>query len=181
LKTPAFRSDLPDKEAGLTLISRSSYRSKTGAFIRYSVKKMADERVVLRMLDGKTIKGYLKDFTELSDLISLVEDGTGKTLTLPIRSLKAIFFVKSFEGNPDYREKKHYRGLHRKKRRIYVRFKDRETLLGYVEGNIPWEKGFFLSGNTSGKKGFFMIPADEESNNRRIFVVASAVDDVTLA
>jgi hypothetical protein len=141
---------------------------------------MADDRVVLRMLDGSTIKGYLKDFADVSELITIVEEGTGKTLTLPTSSLKAIFFVKSFEGNPSYREKKQYRVLPRKKRRIYVRFKDRETLLGYVEGEIPWEKGFFLSGNTSGKKGFFMIPADEGSNNRKIFVVASAVDDVTL-
>lgn len=141
---------------------------------------MTEERVVVRMLDGSTIKGYLEDFTEASDPITVKVQSSGQVQTIPINDVKAIFFVKSFEGNPDYKEKKYYRPLPEKKRRIYVKFKDRETMLGYIEGELPWDKGFFLSSDTKDKKGFFMRPSDEGSNNRLIFVVASSVEDVAL-
>ena len=141
---------------------------------------MENNRVVIRVLDGRTVKGYLKEFSETSETVTMKEYESGKTVTIPVSSLKAIFFVKSFEGKPDYREKKRYSTKSRKGKRVYVKFKDSETLLGYLEGDIPWEKGFFISSRSDEKKGFFMIPADEESNNIKIFVIASSVSDVTL-
>ncbi len=136
------------------------------------------EKVVLRLVNSEIIKGYIKDFSECSDETEVEDPATGKVLSVKMESLKAIFFVKSFDGDPAYRESKRYGRMPEKKKRVYVRFKDRESLLGYIEGDIPWKKGFFLSKTSDGKKGFFLIPTDGESNNKRVFVVASSIEDI---
>jgi len=51
-------------------------------------------------------------------------------------------------------------------------------MTGCLDGDTPWEKGFFLESQKG--NGFFLIPADDESNNIRIFVIASAVNDVAM-
>jgi hypothetical protein len=49
-------------------------------------------------------------------------------------------------------------------------------MIGYIEGKLPWEKGFFLEQK---KGGFFLVPVDNRSNNTKVFVVAGSVQDVT--
>ena len=68
---------------------------------------MADEeRVVARFNGGRVLKGYTKGFTAESDFVVLDEAGSGKEHRIAIADLKAVFFIKSFEGNKAYREKK---------------------------------------------------------------------------
>jgi hypothetical protein len=57
-----------------------------------------------------------------------------------------------------------------------VRFKDGERLSGYLEGDVPWQRGFFLE---SKKDGFFIIPSDDQTNNIKVFVVSTSVTNVT--
>jgi hypothetical protein len=47
-----------------------------------------------------------------------------------------------------------------------------------MEGDIPWQKGFFLE--SMKEKAFTIIPVDESSNNTRILVVTTAVEDVAM-
>jgi hypothetical protein len=61
-----------------------------------------------------------------------------------------------------------------------VKFRDGESMVGFLDGELPWDKGFFLSKQENGRKGFFLLPADTEGNNVRVFVVSSSVDDVTV-
>ncbi|GBE36279.1 hypothetical protein BMS3Bbin07_00423 [bacterium BMS3Bbin07] len=138
------------------------------------------EKVVLRFQDGSTIKGSLRDFSEIAKEFSIEEHPSGNISTVRIDLLKAIFFVRSFEGNPSYREIKRYGISSEKGRKVYVRFKDKESLLGYLEGELPWQKGYFLSKSDKDKTGFFLIPVDEGCNNIKIFVVGTAIDDITL-
>jgi hypothetical protein len=63
---------------------------------------------------------------------------------------------------------------------VFVKFRDGESLLGFLEGDFPWEKGFFLSRQDKGLKGFFLLPVDEDANNIKVFVVSSSVVDVTV-
>jgi small nuclear ribonucleoprotein (snRNP)-like protein len=142
--------------------------------------KLMSEKVVLRFQDGSTIKGSLGYFSEIARKFSIEKYPSGNLLTVSIDLLKAIFFVRSFEGNPSYRELKRY-GISREKgRKVYVKFKDKESLLGYLEGEFPWQKGYFLSKSDKDKTGFFLIPVDEGCNNIKIFVVGTAIDDITL-
>ena len=81
---------------------------------------------------------------------------------VPVSQLKAVFFVRDFNGNPSYQERKSFvvRG---QGRRVEVNFTDAETILGTTLNYRPDCQGFFVS------------PADPSSNNTRIYVVSKAV------
>lgn len=141
----------------------------------------ADDKAVLRFLDGTILKGYLEGFSEESAAITVRAIGAQTSVTVSSDSLKAIFFVKTFEGNCRHYEKKSF-GLRKSRgNRIFVKFNDGEDMVGFVDGNVPWEKGFFLSGQKTKKlKGFYLLPADVGSNNNKVFVFTAAVRDVTV-
>lgn len=138
------------------------------------------DKAVLRFNDGKILKGYVRDFTPDEGMVKLLEAETGTVLTFDIHRLKAIFFVKSFEGDRQHREKKSYGISKLKGHRIFIKFKDKEDMVGFLEGHFPWKKGFFLSKQEDTVKGFFILPVDEDSNNVKVFVVSSSVIDVTV-
>ena len=138
------------------------------------------EKVVFRFNDGTILKGHLNDFSPDLPAVNIEEASNGRFRTVKIEELKAVFFVRSFEGNQDYKEKKTY-GIKRPKgNRVFIRFIDGESLIGFVEGDLPWEKGFFLSKPTAGLKGFFLRPVDDVTNNMKVFVIASSINDVTV-
>lgn len=142
---------------------------------------MADEeRIVARFSDGRVLKGYTSGFTAESDFFLLNEAGSGKEHRVAVADLKALFFIKSFEGNKTYREKKAFGASTHDGHKVYVKFNDQESLVGFVEGEIPWDKGFFISGDAGKAKGFFLIPVDRDSNNVKVFVVGTSVEDVTV-
>ncbi len=143
-------------------------------------KTDAGEKSVVRFTDGSILKGYLGDFSPDKEEVALLDVGTGKVRTLRVDDMKAVFFVKSFEGDFDYREKKSYGIRKPTGNRVFVKFKDGERLVGFLDGGVPWEKGFFLSNKENEGKGFFLLPVDEDTNNIKVFVISSSVDDVTV-
>jgi hypothetical protein len=136
---------------------------------------MKKHKVVLKFLDGRMIKGYMDDLSSKEDSV-FVDTKVSNQQRFNINDLKAIFFVKTFKGNKDYSEKKSYTATSQNTKKILVRFKDSETLLGYLEGDVPWKKGFHLEPK---RGGFFLIPSDHKSNNIKVFVVSTSVWDVT--
>ncbi len=139
---------------------------------------MTDSRkAILRFLDGTLRKGYITDFTVADDFV-FIEDESSDTQKVRLKELKAIFFVKKFEGDKNHREKKSFAGTKSACRKVFLRFKDGEALTGCLEGETPWKTGFFLE--PMKENGFFLIPVDEKSNNIKIFVVTSAIRDVTI-
>lgn len=129
-------------------------------------------KVVVHYGDGKLLKGYTHDFLpdrESFHLNTALEPGVGTIHELKILDLKAVFFVKSIEGNMAYVEKNRFevvdaKALHGIK--IRVTFKDGEIL-----------RGLSLGYNRA-KKGFFVVPIDPASNNERIYVVANATAEI---
>lgn len=136
--------------------------------------------VVVRFTDGKLMKGYLRDFSIESDLITFVGQNTGDVLQVPVAELKAVFFVKNFDGRHEHVEKKAFGTRKLKGCKVFVKFKDNETLIGIVEGDLPWDKGFSLAKLGEKAKGFFLIPVDGDSNNEKVFVVGGATRDITI-
>jgi hypothetical protein len=76
-------------------------------------------KVVARLRDGKTIKGYVdtipaSDFDAQETSFSLPREiglrpvDSSKPLSFSLDSLKALFFVKSFEGRKEYKEVKFF-------------------------------------------------------------------------
>jgi hypothetical protein len=79
--------------------------------------------------------------------------------------LKAVFLVKDFHGNKD-RTDTYNDFLLWGSKKVKARFIDGEEITGYA-------LHYSLDGI-----GFFIDPADRQSNNRRIFVINSAIKDV---
>ncbi|MBI4688866.1 MAG: hypothetical protein HY754_01120 [Nitrospirae bacterium] len=136
------------------------------------------EKVVIRFNNGSLLKGYLKDFSQDSHTLSFDELG-GDSSCISVHELKAIFFVRTFEGDSIYREKKKYGPERREGRKIFIKFKDGESIIGYLQGDMPWDRGFFLSRPDEKKTGFFIFPTDNKSNNIKIYVVGLSVKDIT--
>jgi hypothetical protein len=138
------------------------------------------QKIVLRFNTGKILKGYIGDFTAYTDIVAVQDAQTDEEHKIPIIELKAIFFVKTFEGDRSRRDKKMYGISQNVGRKVYIRFNDGESMMGFLEGDIPWEKGFYLSKPASTLKGFFLVPVDGDSNNKKVFVVNSSIKDITL-
>ena len=138
-------------------------------------------RVVARLRDGKMVKGYLEEPLELDfdalfidahaalpQDLRLRQAASGESLKVPLDSLKALFFVKSFEGHKDYSEVKFFeknppiKGLW-----VRVRFYDDEYLEGVVKNSME-----FLV-----EPGFYLKPPDPLSNNEILYVVKESLAD----
>ena len=138
------------------------------------------EKAVTRLINGKVLKGYIDEFSPDRNEVNIKEEMTADLRTVKIGDVKAVFFVRSFEGDQEHKERKSYGIAKVKGQRVFVKFRDGEGLVGFLEGDVPWEKGFFLSKQDSSRKGFFLLPVDEDTNNIKVFVVSSSVDAVTV-
>jgi len=138
---------------------------------------MDRQKVVLRFIDGRIVKGLLDEFSPKDDSL-LIGEESGAAQRFGMDELKAIFFVRTFEGDRTRAEKKSFKKEKPPGKRVFVKFKDGESMVGYVEGEVPWEKGFFLE--PAKGKGFFLIPVDDASNNTKVFVIAQSVWEVTV-
>jgi len=134
------------------------------------------KKVILRFMDGRIIKGYLESINTACDTVPIKTREGEKMVNLS--ELKAIYFVRTFKGDKTYQEKKVYGLTRTKGKRVLVKFKDGEFLTGFLEGPIPWRKGFFLAPPDPSQRGFFLLPTDEGSNNIKIFVINSAIEEV---
>lgn len=141
------------------------------------------EKVVVRYLDGKMQKGLVRNFSVEADELLIEEAVTGHEQRVPLKELKAVFFVRSLEGDPDHREKKLFgarKDAETLGKKIYIKFKDGENIYGFFRGDIPWKQGYFVTEPRSDARGFFVSPTDDESNNIRIFVVGTSIQDITV-
>lgn len=129
-------------------------------------------KIVVRYLDGRIVKGTSADFMPNKDLFHIVplDAPLGKKpLEIIARELKAVFFVRDYDGNAQYKEAKEFSPDRPVAgRKIKVVFKDEELLVGTTQGYQP------------GRPGFFVFPADTQSNIERCYVVSTAVKEVSL-
>jgi len=129
-------------------------------------------KIVVRYQDGRVLKGYTVDFMPVKELFHLVPvDAPPGSLNqkISVRECKALFFVKDFAGNPRYKDKQEFdQGKAAAGRKIKVLFKDKELMVGTTQGYQP------------GRPGFFVYPADPQSNIERCFVISDATQEVAL-
>jgi hypothetical protein len=138
------------------------------------------EKVVARFRDGRIVKGTLADFSLDADTVVLREEATHEERRIPIEELKAIFFVKTFAGASEYIERKAFGIRKVVGKKAFVKFDDKETVVGFIDGDVPWDRGFSLEKIGKNAKGFFLTPVDGDSNNNRVFIVGSAIKDITI-
>jgi len=138
------------------------------------VNKMLKKKVVVKYQNGNIIKGWVEDFRSDRDtfiLHPLVEFSQEERLKINFDSLKAVFFVKDFMGDKDYKKVRTFDvdlKITPSQRKLIVIFKDGENLYG-----TSYSYGRY-------KIGFFIYPVDPKDNNDRIFLIHSAVESVRL-
>jgi hypothetical protein len=131
---------------------------------------MIPNKIVVRYQDGRMMKGSTADFMPNKELFHVVpvDSPPGlKPVDVFVKDLKAVFLVKTLDGNAQYIEKKDFDPTKPVAgRKIKVVFKDGEIMIGTTQGYQP------------GRPGFFVVPADPKSNNDRCFVVSTATREI---
>jgi hypothetical protein len=136
-------------------------------------KMATHNKVVLRFRDGHLLKGSTSDFVPNRELFHLSPADTAsgvKPVEVRFDELKALFFVRDFAGKPRPQKDpiESQAPAAGAGRGIRVMFQDGEILVGTTHGY------------QAGRLGFFVVPADPESNNERCFVISSATVQVSL-
>lgn len=136
-------------------------------------------KVVAHLTDGRLIKGFT-DVLPSTDSDALLKHNpvhmptelvirsleSNKIVSVPLGSLKALFFVKSFEGRSDYTEVKFFEG-HPLIEGLLVRmrFQDGEVTEGVVRNSLS----HLID------PGFLLKPPDPLSNNEIVYVVKASL------
>jgi len=130
-------------------------------------------KIVVRYLDGRVVKGYTERFdpdTFHLHLRQAPNGGTSEEVYADVRleDLKAIFFVRTFEGNLHCRARREFiKEEESYGDRVEVTFRDGEVMRGFRLDHYPRQSGFFL------------LPPDPRGNNILIFVISKAVKDLS--
>ncbi len=127
-------------------------------------------RVVARFADGHIVKGMTVDFSAARETFHITEPipvQEWDRIEISVPELKALFYVKDFDGNPQHVDKRVLDSPPgASERGIEVIFDDGEIIVGTT------------SCYQDAGAGFFLVPADEHSNNERCFVVEAATREV---
>ena len=128
---------------------------------------MAKSKVVVRLRDKTLLKGKISHFSPFCSYFHL-ELLNGESVIVKINKIKAMFFVKSFEGNKQYKYKYEDK-LFWIGDKITLKFNDGEKMVGYSQN-------FDFTPN-----GYFVTPADVNGNNTYVFASKSAVNSMSFS
>ncbi len=126
-------------------------------------------KVVVRFLDGKVLKGTTQDFFPNRATFHLLPTEGGNGVEVRSKQLKAVFFVKNLVGDSSRKDVLGFiagPGETAQGKKLAVLFKDQELMCGYSLSYLPE------------REGFFMFPSDKDSNNLRVYVLTAACQDV---
>ena len=134
-------------------------------------------RLVAHFKDGQISKGFSRDFDpgRLSFHLEKRRAGIVSSQEIRLEDLKAVFHVKTWGrkdrhlgrplGFPEGDTNRPPEGSYVK---TVAEFFDGERICGFSRDYQP------------GKSGFYLIPADPEDNNRRIYVLASSLVNIQI-
>jgi len=125
------------------------------------------QRLVVRTLEGETKYGICFALNVRSDsfhldLVDRKGQPMGKTQRVSFKDLKAVYYVKSFDGHFD--KSLFYRDPRSLGTPVIVEFKDGELLRGHT----------FTNYNADHPR-FYVVPEDESSNNISVLVERASV------
>ncbi len=115
-------------------------------------------KVIIRYGDGRVVRAFSPLFEEGSDLLPAV-GLSGEPHFVSLSELKALFFVRTFTGNPTYDAPKVPSASGAPGARIVsMLFRDGERMTGEVGASADLSRGFYLT-----------VP-DPEDNNLLVYV-----------
>ena len=138
-------------------------------------------KIVAHLRDGSLLKGYTDILPDegveqalrrgplaIPKQFTIRTNGSRQNVTVSCEKLKALFFVKSFEGRTQYQEIKFFES-HPPVEGLWVRIKfyDGEASEGVVHNSL----------HHLTSPGFFLKPPDPESNNEYVYVLKASLTD----
>ena len=124
-------------------------------------------KVVIAYLDGHRVQGYVFDFSPVRETCRVFPSQTAQAdegEVVELKKLKAIFFLHDVAGEPGAAAPKP--PVASQRRRLEVRFHDKEVLEGTTEGY------------SKDRQGFFMVPEDPTGKILRVYVINRNVKEV---
>lgn len=122
---------------------------------------MKYDKIVVRFKDSTLLKGTVSVFSPFHRFFQL-ERQEGDVVTVDLDRIKAMFFVRTFDGDKNYTYK-YEDELYWVGDKVMVRFHDGEKLVGYTHQL------------DCSPRGFFITPADVNGNNKYVFASKSAI------
>jgi len=128
----------------------------------------AGRMVVARFRDGRLLKGTTQDFAPNRESFHIYVGGdqSSQAVEVQLVELKAVLYVKDFEGNSQHHDEYRFDKVVGHGRKAEVTFVDGEVVAG------------FTMGYHADRPGFFLIPADPDSNNERIYVLNASIKSI---
>jgi hypothetical protein len=129
---------------------------------------MQGHLIVANFLDGTIQKGTSLDVDPKRPTCHLKTE-TGGMIGVSLNKVKALFFVKTATGRPEYNDTRELQPGDSRRvgaRQVSVRFADNEEIVGLMNRFPPITPYFF------------MLPVDAGSNNIRILVNRAAVREM---
>jgi hypothetical protein len=126
---------------------------------------MQGHLIVARFIDGRIEKGISTDVDPKRMTCHLLTS-EGKKVAVDLANVKALFFVKTPGGRPEYQEAKGQSAGDSRllgTKRVRMVFADKEEIVGLMNRFPPITPYFFV------------LPIDPQSNNIRILVNRAAV------
>lgn len=135
-----------------------------------------NDLVVVHTRAGKLVKGYLQwlaaslsqySLPPLPDVLAIGHELNDEVTSVDLADVKAVFFVRTREGNGDYSEVKFFADETVPELWVQVRLADGEALEGRVEN----------SSSLLFEQGLWLRPTDCLGNNLMVFVPRISVVD----
>jgi hypothetical protein len=171
-RAKAMPGDRPTREAavsGFDWSGTAGHPADVPLHVLEGTRMSTAVRVVARFNNGTVLKGTTQDFYPSRPHFHLLPADGGTPAQIRCAELKALFFVKTFEGDPKRVKRRGFIEASpevAQGRKVVVRFKDGEFLCGYTLSYAP------------DRDGFFVVPVDTEGNSVRIYVVAASTAEV---
>lgn len=126
-------------------------------------------KLVVHREDGSILKGHSSDFNSTLPFFHIATlEKPDDSVKIWFNNLKAVFIVKDFVGDAHHKDSLDFSRIPLAAKHIIVTFKDGEIFYGTSD----------LAHNSS--KGFYIFPADENSNTLKAYVLKSAIEKVKI-
>ena len=137
---------------------------------------VTDEKLVAHFKDGQITKGFSRDFEPGRERFHLVrrEGQVAESREILLEELKALFHVKTW-GREDRHMGRRADGFPQRPRSPRGAASYTKTVLEFFDG----EKIFaYCADYDPNRPGFYVVPADPQDNNRKIYVVNSSLVNI---
>lgn len=120
--------------------------------------------VAVRYQNKRLLKGWTRDFMPNRDYFHMRLEDQDATTRVRLGGMKAVFFLKTPGRNPAYFDRRTFSQRAGSETKVWLEFADGEKLAG-------WSNSVTSSGS-----GFFLFPADADSNLEKAYVFRSAIE-----